>query len=332
MTVALAVDDSTYVAGARRQVETMAQKIGLGGQDVSRATLVASELATNLALHGGGGQLLARAVRLPTVAGIELVAVDRGRGMRDVSESLRDGVSTRGTSGTGLGAVRRQSDEFDIFSSPKQGTAVLSRIWPGRKVPPAIGVKVGVVNVAKPGEEVCGDSWAVQVGQGQASAMIADDLGHGPLANQAAEAARRLFVQIGALPPVNIVQRLHAGLQATRGAAIGILSVDLVGNKAAFAGIGNIAGLLTAGGQIKRFVSMNGIAGHAAERFQEFLYPCDGPGLAIVLHSDGLSTNWSLDRYVGLAGRDPSLIAAVLYRDTCRGRDDATVLVMKRAT
>ena len=76
---------------------------------------------------------------------------------------------------------------------------------------------------------------------------------------------------------------------------------------------------------------MNGIAGHSAERFQEFVYPCEGPGLVLVMHSDGLSTNWSFDRYTGLMARHPALIAAVLYRDAGRSRDDATVLVLKRA-
>ncbi len=331
MTVALAVADASYVSAARREVEATARRIGLDDEDVGRATLAASELATNLARHGGGGHLLVQTLPSKTVTGLELIALDRGRGMRDVNESLRDGMSTGGTSGTGLGAIRRQSDEFDIFSMPGQGTVVLARIWPGRNVPKPAGVSVGVVNVAKPEEQVCGDSWGVNGGPQRVAALLADGLGHGPLANQAAEEARRLFVRDEVASPLATVQKIHAGLRATRGAAIGVVSLDLASDRAVFSGIGNIAGLLTAGGQTKRFVSMNGIAGHSAERFQEFVYPCDGPGLVIVLHSDGLSANWSLDRYAGLAGRHPAVIAAVLYRDTSRGRDDATVLVMKRA-
>jgi anti-sigma regulatory factor (Ser/Thr protein kinase) len=332
MTVSLPVSDASYVSAARRDVEATARRIGLPEDDVARATLVASELATNLARHGGGGHLLVRPMPAGSVTGLELIAVDRGRGMADVRSSLRDGTSTGGTSGTGLGAIQRQSDEFDIFSVARQGTVVLARVWPRRTVPAANGVRVGVVNVPKPEEEVCGDSWGVTGGPARISAMIADGLGHGPLASQAAQEARRLFMSDkGATSPVAAVQKVHAGLQATRGAAVGVVSVDLAGGKAVFSGIGNIAGLTTAGGQTKRFVSMNGIAGHAAERFQEFVYPCDGPGLVVVLHSDGLSSNWSLDKYAGLAGRDPGVIAAVLYRDASRGRDDATVLVMKRA-
>lgn len=331
MTVALPVTDASFVSGARREVETRARRISLGEEDIGRATLVASELATNLARYGGGGQLLVRSLPSSTVTGLELIAVDRGRGMSNVPERMRDGVSTGGTSGTGLGAIRRQSDEFDIFSVPGQGTVVLSRIWPARKAPVPVGVRIGVVNVPKPPEQVCGDSWGVIGGPARISAMVVDGLGHGPIANQAAEEARRLFMREEIASPVTAVQKVHAGLAATRGAAIGIVSLDLIGNKAVFAGVGNIAGLTMANGQTKRFVSMNGIAGHNAERFQEFIYPCDGPGLVVVLHSDGLSTNWSFDKYPGLTARDPAVIAAVLYRDASRGRDDATALVLKRA-
>ena len=133
------------------------------------------------------------------------------------------------------------------------------------------------------------------------------------------------------LPPGMTAEKIHAGLQATRGAAVAVVSLDFAANRAVFSGIGNIAGLVTAGGQTRRFVSMNGIAGHSAERLREFIYPCEGPGLVLVLHSDGLSTNWSFDRYTGLMARHPALIAAVLYRDAGRSRDDATVLVLKKA-
>lgn len=178
---------------------------------------------------------------------------------------------------------------------------------------------------------MCGDAWGVVPGRDKTIALVADGLGHGPLASQASQEARRLFMRADAQTPTAAVQRIHAGLGSTRGAAVAVVSLDLKENRAVFSGIGNIAGLVTAGGQTRRFVSMNGIAGHAAERFQEFVYPCDGPGLVLVMHSDGLSTNWALDRYTGLMARHPALIAAVLYRDVGRSRDDATVLVLKRA-
>ena len=331
----IAVADASYVSGARREVEALARRLGFAEEDTGRAALVATELATNLARHGGGGQILVLPLTAGKTTGLELVAIDRGPGMANVAESLRDGSSTFGASGssagTGLGAIRRQADLFDIYSLPGKGTAVLAQMWPQRRIADAGPVQVGQISVPKAGEQVCGDGIGLMHSGMTVSAMVVDGLGHGGAAHLAAEEARRLFSEAFQPSPGGAVQKLHAGLRATRGAAVGVLTIDLAASRATFCGIGNIAGLAAAGGSVRRFVSMNGIAGHTAGRVQEFVYPCEGAGLVVVLHSDGLSTNWDLDRYSGLAGRHASLIAAILYRDASRGRDDSTVLVLKRA-
>lgn len=331
MNTVLAVPDASYVAGTRREVESMAKSIGLDEEDCGRAALVATELAANLARHGNGGEVLAQAIKADTATGLELIAIDRGPGIASIADSLRDGSSTCGSAGTGLGAIRRQADEFDIFSTPGKGAAVLARLWPSRRSVVNRFAQIGSVSVPKREEQVCGDSLGVLQTGTTVSAMVVDGLGHGVLAHSAAEEARRLFCA-GFMPsPAAAVQKIHAGLRATRGAAVGIVTVDLAANRAVFCGLGNIAGLAAAGGNVRRFVSMNGIAGHTAGTLREFIYPCEGAGLVIVMHSDGISANWSLDRYQGLSARHASLIAAVLWRDCGRGRDDATVLVLKRA-
>ena len=78
---------------------------------------------------------------------------------------------------------------------------------------------------------------------------------------------------------------------------------------------------------LRRMVTMPGTAGHNARKIQSFDYPFEG-GL-IVLSSDGIGTNWNLNRYPGIQSAHPTLIAAILYRDFGRKRDDATVLVGK---
>lgn len=331
MNTVVHVSDSSYVAAARREVEARARIIGLGEEDRGRAGLVATELATNLARHGKGGDVLVQPITTETAIGLELIAIDRGPGMANVNESLRDGCSTYGSAGTGLGAIRRQSDEFDIHSLPGQGTVVLARLWPNRRPIVERVAQVGSVSVPKLEEQVCGDSLGVLRNGNTVSAMVVDGLGHGVLANTAAEEARRLFCGAFQPSPAEAVRKIHAGLRGTRGAAVGVVTVDLAASRATFCGIGNIAGLAAAGGNVRRFVSMNGIAGHTAGQVREFVYPCDGTGLVIVLHSDGVSANFSLDRYPGLGTHHPSLIAAVLLRDCGRSRDDATVLVIKRA-
>lgn len=331
----VAVPDTSHASAARREVESLARVCGFGEEDTGRAALVALELATNLARHAGGGQLLLREVGGPDAKGLEIISLDRGPGMSDVARSLSDGVSTYGSAGVGLGAIRRQADEFDIHSqtgpAPGQGTAIFVRLWPGRRPPKEKLVQIGSVSVPKPDELVCGDGLATISSGNVVSMLVVDGLGHGVAAEQAAKAACEIFQKVYIASPIIAAQKIHAGLRATRGAAIGIANVDLAAASVVFSGIGNIAGLAAAGGQVRRFVSMNGIAGHTAGQIREFIYPCDGPGLLVVLHSDGIATNWSLDRYPGLAARHPALVAAVLYRDGSRGRDDATVLVLRRA-
>lgn len=331
----LPVPDASHANAARRGVESVARSCGFGEQDIGRAALVALEMATNVARHAGGGHLLLRAVTVEDRRGVEIIAIDRGPGMADVAHSMSDGVSTFGSAGVGLGAIRRQADEFDIHSqtgpAPCHGTAIYVRLWPGRRAPVETLAIVGSVSVPKPEELVCGDGVAVVRSGTTVSLLVVDGLGHGVAAQQAANAACDLFQKSLVTSPVMAAQRLHAGLRGTRGAAIGIANVDLAASSLTFSGIGNIAGLAAAGGQVRRFVSMNGIAGHTAGQLREFVYPCDGPGLVVILHSDGIGSSWSLDRYPGLAARHPALIAAVLYRDGTRGRDDATALVLRRA-
>ena len=127
-----------------------------------------------------------------------------------------------------------------------------------------------------------------------------------------------------------ILDYLHAGLRATRGAAVAVARFHLEQGKVVYGGIGNIVGVVAASSGTRRMVSLNGTAGHMARKVQTFDYPYhDG---VVVMCSDGLATNWSLERYPGLLQAHPSLVAAVLYRDFGRLRDDATVLVASAVT
>jgi hypothetical protein len=97
-----------------------------------------------------------------------------------------------------------------------------------------------------------------------------------------------------------------------------------------FAGIGNIAGTVSVDGIVRHAVSHNGTLGQQVVKPREYSYPCPAHAL-LILHSDGLLSHWSLHRYPGLQARDAALIAAILYRDFNRHRDDVTVVVVKHA-
>ena len=92
----------------------------------------------------------------------ELLSLDRGPGMADVSKCMADGYSTAGSPGTGLGAIARMADQFDMYSQLKDGTVAVARIVAGRTAP-----AIGVVHQPKQGQSMCGDAWLVKECDGQ---------------------------------------------------------------------------------------------------------------------------------------------------------------------
>jgi anti-sigma regulatory factor (Ser/Thr protein kinase) len=326
--IALAVNDQSQVSETRRRASEMAGRQGFRDADAGRVALVATELATNILKHGKGGEILVGTYGEGAEGGIELIALDKGPGILNVAASLADGYSTAGTAGKGLGAVVRQSHFVDIASWPGNGTAVLARLRPGH--PPEVPSdtsRVGAVSVPMLGEEVCGDSWSVSVGPEETTLMVADGLGHGPEAAEAAVEAVRLFHRYNGHRAPVLLEYIHGGLRATRGAAVSVARFQPASGKMIYTGVGNVAGVIAVNGELRRMVSMPGTAGHNARKIQAFEYPFT-TGL-VIMHSDGLATSWTLDRYPNLAARHPALIAAVLYRDLTRHRDDVTVLVAK---
>jgi anti-sigma regulatory factor (Ser/Thr protein kinase) len=307
----------------------MAKRQGFNEIDGGRLALVATELATNILKHGNGGEILVGTFGDGAEGGIELIALDKGKGIPNVAASLADGYSTAGTAGKGLGAVVRQSHFVDIASWPGSGTAVLARLKRGQpsQADAPDASRIGAVSIPMPGEEVCGDSWSVAIGPEDTTLLVADGLGHGPEAAEAAVEAVRLFHRFNGHRAPVLLDYIHGGLRATRGAAVSVARFQPASGKMIYAGVGNIAGVIASGGELRRMVSMPGTAGHNARKIQAFEYPF-AAGL-VILHSDGIASSWTLERYPNLAARHPTLIAAVLYRDLTRHRDDATVLVAK---
>jgi hypothetical protein len=97
-----------------------------------------------------------------------------------------------------------------------------------------------------------------------------------------------------------------------------------------YAGVGNISGHLRSASEEKGrgLMSHNGTVGVQVRKIQELNYPLPAQGL-LVMHSDGLQSRWSLEKYPGLIGQHPAVIAGVLYRDFTRGHDDVTVAVVR---
>jgi anti-sigma regulatory factor (Ser/Thr protein kinase) len=326
----LPVTEASQVGEARRQIAGLAEDVGLSETAQGRLALIATEAAGNLVKHASrGGELLVRVIEQGGTQGIEVLALDQGPGMSDVRKSMQDGHSTAGSPGTGLGAISRLADEFQIHSAPGLGTSLLARLWARPSPRPSSNpLQTGVVSVPKPGEEVCGDGWAVHQRHGRGLLLVVDGLGHGQGAAEASRAAVRAFDAHPGAAPAEMIDSLHDALHGTRGAAAAVIEIDVDKRCARFAGIGNISGSISSPEGSQNMVSHHGIVGHQIRKVQEFTY--DWPeGALLVLHSDGLTERWDLDRYPGLVTRDLSLVAGILYRDFARRTDDATVLVAR---
>lgn len=325
--------DGSQVSEVRRWASSLADENGWNETASGKLAIVATEVATNLVKHAQRGEVHLRLCRRDGHLGIEVLALDRGPGIARVEQCLRDGYSTAATAGTGLGAVARLSEEFDVYSQPGKGTCLVARLFPSREPPPRSHQElfnVGAVKVPVQGERECGDNWGLREENGRMVLMVADGLGHGPDAAQASKEAVAVLMRSPDLAPVALLERVHQALRGTRGAAVAVAHVESAQNRVQFAGIGNIsANIITAQGT-QHLVSHNGTAGHNVRKFQEFVYAWPAKG-TLVMHSDGIITSWRLDPYPGLTDHDPSLLAAVLYRDASRGRDDACVVVARAA-
>lgn len=320
------IEEASQVGQARRLAAALAGRLGFDETARANVSILATELATNLLKHGGGGELVVRSLERGGVIGIEFLAIDKGPGMENVAMCMRDGYSTAGSPGTGLGAVSRIASELSVHSVPGAGTVAFARLWDGPVPGDGGGLEIGAVCLPKPGEAVSGDAWAAERGEGRTVVMVADGLGHGESAAEAAREAVAVFGREARAQPAEILAAAHGALRGTRGAAVAVAAVDHASRQVAFAGIGNVAAALVSPGRVQYLVSHNGTVGADVRKIQEFAYPWPAGG-ALVMHSDGLGTGWRLDRYPGLLSRHPSLVAAVLYRDFARGRDDATAVV-----
>lgn len=319
--------DAADVGAARRGAVERAKRLGFDETDSGRVALVVTEAGTNVLKHAVKGEIVIGERASDGSRGIEVIVLDHGPGMADVDRCMQDGYSTAGSAGTGLGALKRVSSAFDIYSVVGLGTALLLRIE-NAPATRSHGVRIGAVSVPIRGETVCGDQWTFVAQDGRMLLCVVDGLGHGKPAYEAAHKATQTVQERPDGSPDQVLQWMHGALRSTRGAAGAVAELGFAERKVRYAGIGNIAGFLLTAQSSRGMVSLNGTLGAEARRFQTFDYPL-AEGAHVVMHSDGLSSRWDPQRYPGLLARDPSMIAGVLYRDYTRGRDDATVVVVR---
>ncbi|GAB3586838.1 SpoIIE family protein phosphatase [Amycolatopsis endophytica] len=321
----LVVTESSHVGRARVIAASAAARAGLPLDRVHRVSLAATELASNLLKHAGRG--IFSVVRAP--GGLDVLAVDTGPGIGRVEDSMRDGYSTVGTLGGGLGAVRRAADVFDVYSRRGQGTAVLAR-WHGDPVRLPGGVRIGSAILTAPGETECGDQWTAVSTNDTVTVAVSDGLGHGRLAARASDAAISTVASHTELRPARILELMQPSLASTRGATVAVAQMTPSEGRLRFCGVGNVSTRFypEPGGPVQRIVSRHGIVGVAARpRPSDSAYEWSARSW-LVLHSDGITDKWSTSDWPGLFHHDPATIAGWILGQRGRGRDDACVVVV----
>ncbi|MGZ4592226.1 MAG: SpoIIE family protein phosphatase [Actinomycetes bacterium] len=334
------VHGSSQVPVARAAAVEAAWAVGLTAATCDTVALVATELAENLHRHAVDGELWL----LPEPAAgadgkLTVLAIDRGPGVVGFHRCLEDGFSTTETMGTGLGAVRRAASRFDAVSEPGRGTVVAAvlrdpRPHPRHGLEPVGDVDVAALGFPAPGEEVSGDAWTCVSRDSRLMVLLADGLGHGQGAADASQRATGVLRDLAHLEPGEVLRALDTALVGTRGAALTLALVEpeslRTGGPVTITGLGNVSALVAGpDGGTRRAATGHGTAG-ARGRTPYLEHVSDlAAGGVLLLHSDGLTSRWTLDDRLELLQHSAVVIAAALLRDHARGSDDSLVVVVK---
>jgi anti-sigma regulatory factor (Ser/Thr protein kinase) len=311
----------------------MATNLGFGPHVSEEIVLVATELATNLVRHAGGGDLLVRSVSGSGRTGIQIESRDKGPGIGDVERAFADGYSTASGPGYGLGAINRLMDELEIAPSVADGIGlhITCRRWIRSTGTPAVlnPFGIGVASRPHPLMPVNGDSFVVKQWRQKALVAVIDGLGHGPYAHLAAETARQYVETHFDAPLPSIFTGVSRACVATRGVVMAAALFDSARETVTFASLGNIEAHIFNHSTRAKLPISRGILGHSNRLPAITDFPWD-PHSVLVMHSDGLSGHWQWEEFM-FANELPSRIAQRLLSTLARKEDDATVIVVKRA-
>jgi len=329
------VEDRSYLILIKKYLRELSEHIELGDEERGKLDIIASEMTTNLIKYAHSGrELLVKAVRLNSNVGIELISLDKAPGIPDLHKVMEDGYSSSGTKGEGFGAIKRLSDEFDIYSQAQKGTITLSRVYK-KKASSAYTFgkskeqfEVKGVMIPMKGEEVCGDSWGYLEKDRECSIALMDGLGHGPHAHLAATEAVKIFNEHSKDMPAPILLTINEEIKKTRGAVGFIVNISAEKGLFTYCGVGNITCRVFAPDNSRTLISFNGILGLNVRRINNNVSAWDN-GKMLILHSDGLATKWDISQYPGILAKDLSILATALYRDYSRQKDDVTVIVIR---
>jgi serine phosphatase RsbU (regulator of sigma subunit) len=186
-------------------------------------------------------------------------------------------------------------------------------------------VAVAVAARPYPGETVSGDAWQVDWHGSVCRITLVDGLGHGPEAATAALAAVAALAAEPALNPVDAVHCCHGALKGSRGAALLVVSIDVLRGQLIVAGAGNVEARLCQAGGTKELMTDRGIVGSVLPRVRPVEMAL-APDWLLLMHTDGIKKRFDAQSQFE-AAPDGDRLAQAILKEWGRATDDATVLV-----
>jgi anti-sigma regulatory factor (Ser/Thr protein kinase) len=329
--LALKADDRSYFAILKKQVHMLAVGAGFSEVKVGELDIIIAELVSNLVKHAGGGQVLVKVIEENGGPGIEVISIDNGPGMSDVTRMVADGFSTKNTLGHGLGAIKRLSDVFQVYSQKEWGTVMLIRIFNDRlpNFQKPRKEEIRSVVIPKPGQTECGDAFFYTTSNDYIKLFLGDGLGHGPEAANAVTEAGKAFINCSENEPAEILRYINDEVKKTRGLVGTVAVFDLSEKKWKICGVGNISTKIMTPVSSKNLMAYNGIIGLNVPKTLNAQEVEFEKGQLIIMCSDGLKSKWDTVGYPVIHRYDPSILAASLLKDYARTTDDMSAVVCK---
>lgn len=325
------VEDKSYTSFVKREIHNLITTNGYKPHKVGEIDIVVSELLTNLTKFVGEGEFLYRLGTDNKGDFFEMYCLDKGAGIKNINQMMKDGISTVNTLGQGLGAVERLSSESAFFTARNWGTVAYSKIYkePTETTFEKPVIDFGAIQVPIAGELVCGDGYHIKHTDKGIYFFLGDGLGHGEHAHEAVSEAIKAFRICREKSPVEMLQFIHREVKKTRGLVATIVFLNLTTRKWHICGVGNISTSIFTGLECKNYTPYNGIVGLNIPRtLTESTYDVQ-KYQTLFMHSDGLQTRWNLLNMPGLLKHSPNVIAGALYNEYARKTDDMSVLAAK---
>ncbi len=330
-----AVRDEGGLVLLRSRFKAVGRRKGFREVVIEKIELVCNEIVTNQIKHAGGSGMIQiwdnESHEQPT---LDIFALDYGPGIEDLEYAKRDGVTTTGTMGRGLGAIDRLSSESAVYTQLAEdckddywhGTAVWSR-FTDSKQKRSLLLQHGIYSRALRDNFFNGDDVQLKVNSSSARWAHMDGLGHGKAAAEAICPALHIL-DSDEIDLALTMTQLGKALQSGRGAVAMVGKVDIENECISIAGVGDMTARIICNGQLINVAMASGVVGrdHRSINVENI----DFPGQAVFIStSDGIRS-WNMKTLPYLWRQHPQMIALVMGQVLGRNNDDRSILVIRK--